>query len=74
MHLLQLLVAASALSPAAAMIYRRSCVSGTYQCNNPTNGTATVQVCSAGSWVISATCGDGWKCVGNAAGGCTCEK
>ncbi|KAI1506216.1 hypothetical protein F5X99DRAFT_404263 [Biscogniauxia marginata] len=75
--LLSLIVAASALSLATtttAMMYRRACVSGTYQCSNPTNGTSTVQVCSAGFWVLAAICGEDWTCVADAAGGCTCRK
>ncbi|KAI5917127.1 hypothetical protein F4810DRAFT_705148 [Camillea tinctor] len=71
---LKLFVAAFALFPAAARIHRRSCTSGTYQCNNPANATSTVQVCNAGNWMLSAVCDDGWKCVENSVGGCTCQQ
>ncbi|CAJ2511187.1 Uu.00g068120.m01.CDS01 [Anthostomella pinea] len=60
-------------SHATAMSYKRSCESGKYQCGSTTNGTATVQVCSGGLWLHAATCADGWKCVSNEAGGCTCQ-
>ncbi|CAJ2500044.1 Uu.00g028970.m01.CDS01 [Anthostomella pinea] len=49
-----------------------ACTDGTYQCYNPDSGTATVQVCEVGKWVLAAYCGTGQKCVVDSVGGYTC--
>ncbi|KAI0473979.1 hypothetical protein GGR56DRAFT_649887 [Xylariaceae sp. FL0804] len=50
-----------------------ACTDGDYQCDNPVNGTSSVEVCQNGAWALEATCGDGEKCAVDASGGYTCS-
>ncbi|KAI1431670.1 hypothetical protein GGR50DRAFT_697770 [Xylaria sp. CBS 124048] len=69
MHYLEIIAVALAALTTSAL----ACTEGTYQCNNPTDGsTASIQVCRNGAWDLAAYCGEGSKCQYDDATGCTC--
>ncbi|KAK7935876.1 hypothetical protein PG985_001371 [Apiospora marii] len=72
MQFLSIIIAAIATT-AAAQSTQSACPSGNYQCSMTRNGTATIQVCSNGSWVTSSICANGWKCQMDDALGATCQ-
>ncbi|KAI1654218.1 hypothetical protein F4813DRAFT_216893 [Daldinia decipiens] len=66
----------AALPLSVSVTHRRqgsSCVSGSFQCFNPVNGSSQVLACINSYWVLSSICEPGTQCASTSSGGCICQ-